>query len=139
MSLSVNAEGTPLSPPDADYSLIGCVGEAQAVVEYRTWQNGWPCGVVMTWTSPAGVVWSRSVPCGDAGTDELTLPCTAINGLNKLEAHGCTGCFWGAAVSVQVSPSGGGGGGGAGWELWLLVGAAGALAFAGAVLALKKI
>jgi hypothetical protein len=135
MNLSVKAEGNPLSPPVADYSFIECVGETQALIEYRTWQNGWPCGVVMTWSSTASVVWSRTVPCGSAGTDELQLPCSAINGLNKLEVHGCTGCFWGAEVSVQVSPSATGGG----WEPWLLVGAAGALAFAGVVLALEKI
>jgi hypothetical protein len=139
MNLSVKAEGNPLSPPVSKYSLMGCFGQAQTAVKYRTWQNGWPCGVVMTWTSPAGVMWSRSVPCGDAGADELTLPCSAINGLNKLEVHGCTGCFWGAEVSVQVGPSAGGGGASGGWELWLLVGAAGALAFAGVVLALEKI
>jgi hypothetical protein len=99
MRLYIKAEGNPIAGPEVARQLVlAPCRETRAVVRYRTWQNGQPCGVNIEYKVNGQVVWSAGpIPCNTSGEVETSAPC---NGLHQLAVWGCAGCFW--AVEVEV-------------------------------------
>jgi hypothetical protein len=99
MRLYLRAEGNPLTWPRATRQLVlAPCRETRAVIRYRTWQNGQPCGVNIEYKVCNKVVWSKGpIPCGKSGEVEVSAPC---NGFHQLAVWGCAGCFWGVEVEV---------------------------------------
>jgi hypothetical protein len=99
MRLYLRAEGNPLTwPRVARQFVLAPCRETRAIIRYRTWQNGQPCGVNIEYKVCNKVVWSKGpIPCGESGEVEVSAPC---NGLHQLAVWGCAGCFWGVEVEV---------------------------------------
>jgi len=99
MRLYLKAEGNPITGPKVVHQLVlAPCRETRAIVRYRTWQNGQPCGVNIEYKVGGQVVWSTGpIPCNVTSEVEVSAPC---NGLHQLAVWGCAGCFWGVEVEV---------------------------------------
>jgi hypothetical protein len=102
MRLYLRAEGNPLTWPKVARQLIlAPCRETVAIIRYRTWQNGAPCGVNIEYKVSGQVVWSAGpIRCDRSGEVEVSAPC---NGLHQLAVWGCAGCFWGVEVEVVAN------------------------------------
>lgn len=99
MRLYLKAEGNPITGPKVVRQLVlASCRKTRATVRYRTWQNGWPCGVNIEYKVNDQVVWRAGpIQCGGSGEVEVTAPC---NGVHQLAVWGCWGCYWGVEVEV---------------------------------------
>jgi hypothetical protein len=102
MRLYLKAEGNPITGPKVARQLVlAPCRETRAVIRYRTWQSGQPCGVYVEYKVNNQVVWSRGpIQCDASGEVEVSAPC---NGVHQLAVWGCAGCFWGVEVEVVVN------------------------------------
>jgi hypothetical protein len=128
--LELRAEGSPLSGPAVRHFLVlvPFCSRARARVAWRTWQPGWPCGVYVEYRIGSTVVLMRGpLQCGESGETELGLPCDLVGGLrvHRLAAWGCSGCFWGVELAVELEAE---------WSAAPLVALAAIAAVAGAAL-----